>query len=333
MKQNTTRFLSAHLRMALAGVLWLCLAMDVGHAATAAQPLPNGILRGFYLSVKRDFQMCDTRWGQCDKPDYKTCDMFVVMQGDGIVVDPLMDRVKAGNTINLVDVQGRLMLNLDLRGVPAVLRRRLTKSSASKPIELIAQIRQPDLNEDPRCASFIDLVAIDGKVLPGAPQGGSSVGALGSIPDVRPAPAATALSQPSMAGIATAQAATWFFSPHPPGQMEAVRSMNASMQTFQGGLIVYLDDVKQSFVLFNDGSWVNVGAGLDAAAAQYAGRLGSATNAQRDFRSCGGHVVNGDQVTAYVKDASGRVLAWTILASSFTPLDWRVVAGAKVVGC
>lgn len=319
------RFL--YLRVALAGLLWLCLAVGVGHAAPAAQPLPRGILRGFYLSVKRDWQMCDTRWGQCDHPDYKTCDMFVVMQGDSVVADPLMRRVKEGNTINLIDVQGRLMLNLDLRGVPADLRRRLTKSSASKPIELIAQIHQSEFdNRDPRCASFIDLVAIDGKVLPFAPQGGSDAGALGSVADATPAPAAPAPSQPTTE-------ANWFFSPHPAGQMQAVRSMNAAMQTFQGGLIVYLDDVKQSFVLFNDGTWVNAGAGLDAAAAQFASRLGNATTAKRNFQSCGGHVVDGDQVTAYVKDASGRVLAWTILASSYTPAGWRVVPGARVRGC
>lgn len=299
------RFL--HLRVALAGVLWLCLAVDAGHAAAATQSSPNGFVRGYYQRVRRDWGWEETR--------YVSCDVLVITAGDGFIVNPLVELVKQGNNVNELDGRGRLKLNLDLRGVPADLRRRVTQSSPAKPVELTVRMVEFEGRGAEDCESFVHIVAIDGKLLPGAS---------GNVSEA--APAATAPSQASMA-------ATWFFSPHPAGQLEAVRSMNAAMQTFQGGLIVYLDDVKQSFVLFNDGTWVNAGAGLDAAAAQFAGRLGNAANAKRNFQSCGGHVVDGDQVTAYVKDASGRVLAWTILASSYTPAGWRVVPGARVRGC
>jgi hypothetical protein len=325
MKQNTKRLLFANVCAVLAGVLLFGFAADVGHAAPASQPSPNGVIRGFYQRVRRKYEMGGTR--------VVNCDVFVVTAGDGFIVDPLLKLVRIGNHVNQLDAQGRLVLNIDLRGVPQDLRRRVTQSSPAKPVELVARLLEGEGRDAYDCESFVQLVAIDGKPLPGAPQGASSAGASGSEPAASQAPAPTALSMHSMSAIGTAMAESWYFTPHPEGQLEAVRSMNASMQTFSGGLIVYLDDVKQSFVLFNDGTWVNIGAGVEAAAAQYAGRLGAAVTGRRDYQACGGHTVDGDRVTAYVKDAAGRVLAWTILASSHTPADWLVVKGARVKGC
>ena len=105
------------------------------------------------------------------------------------------------------------------------------------------------------------------------------------------------------------------------------------MQVFEHGRIIYLDDVGQSFVLFDGDSWKNVGSRIDSVSAQIGDLLGKPVGTRRTFLACGGDVASADTTTAYIADADGRILTWTILNSGYTPAQWSYLDGRQFLGC
>jgi tRNA A-37 threonylcarbamoyl transferase component Bud32 len=141
---------------------------------------------------------------------------------------------------------------------------------------------------------------------------------------------ATGLDQPAPRDACTPP---WFFQPVPDGCLKSAKTRRAELRRYEQGWVLYLADLRRSFVFLNDGSWRDFNGTLDAAAQTSADALGAPLNLTRVWRACSGLAERGDDATAYISDPDGRVFAWTAQISTGQSRGWRVVDGAVARRC
>jgi hypothetical protein len=124
---------------------------------------------------------------------------------------------------------------------------------------------------------------------------------------------------------------TWFFSPHPAETLFAFRRSVASMTQYQNGMIVWLQDRGQSFVLFKGGRWQNYGGDIQDTYPAVSSQLGNETRGQRNWVVCEGNTTDGDLTTAYINDPDNRILSWSI--QGYNPVRWQYLDGVSFTGC
>jgi eukaryotic-like serine/threonine-protein kinase len=130
----------------------------------------------------------------------------------------------------------------------------------------------------------------------------------------------------------------WFFTPWPAneGCPQNKRSAPAAMQVYEKGRIMWLGDADlsgQVFVFYPSGSWENIAGSIDSVGLDKAGQLGQPSGARSNFTTCAAHSNSNGVVTAYVSDAAGNILSWSISAGDFAHLGWRYVPNARFSGC
>ncbi len=103
------------------------------------------------------------------------------------------------------------------------------------------------------------------------------------------------------------------------------------MQNFERGTVVYLADLNQSFAFYQRDAWLAFTGSIDVAAKESGAALGNSIDARRSWQYCGGHTVRGSDVTAFISDPDGKILAWTIRGS--TPTAWGYLIGVTYTGC
>ncbi len=125
----------------------------------------------------------------------------------------------------------------------------------------------------------------------------------------------------------------WFFDPAPNGCLKSVKVRRAELQVHERGRVLYLTDLRRSFVFLDGGGWSDFAGPLDAAATQMQDKLGAITTPKRLWRACTGLSDQNDEATAYVIDPDGRVLSWTARASTGQWLRWAHVDYVTAKGC
>lgn len=86
------------------------------------------------------------------------CDSFIVLSGDEYLIEKYKQLVKDGNTINRLDAQGRLILNLDLKPLPQDWAIKITSSSQA--ITLLINEKDMEGRGVEPCYSFVDVQAV-----------------------------------------------------------------------------------------------------------------------------------------------------------------------------
>lgn len=131
---------------------------------------------------------------------------------------------------------------------------------------------------------------------------------------------------------ATPCGSTWFYKPAPDDVcLQAKRLQRAEVQNFERGTVVYLSDLNQSFAFYQRDSWRAFTGPVLVAVRESGAALGNAIDTPRSWMYCGGHTVRGSDVTAFISDPDGKILAWTIRGS--TPTAWGYLIGVTYTGC
>jgi hypothetical protein len=144
------------------------------------------------------------------------------------------------------------------------------------------------------------------------------------------------IPEPEKPGVNAADKCTpaWFFAPPEAGCLLSARAQRVVGQRFARGFVLFLSATNQSFIFNEDtGVWKNVQNNLETAIGEAGNGLGNKVGERRAWRACAGHIERGDEVTAYLSDASRRILAWTVQKSTGKPLRWGYVDGATFLGC
>lgn len=145
-------------------------------------------------------------------------------------------------------------------------------------------------------------------------------------------PTPTAIPTATATPTATPCPSTWFYAPPPDDVcLQAKRMQRAEVQNFERGTVVYLADLNQSFAFYQRDAWRAFTGSIDVAAKESGAALGNAIDARRSWQYCGGHTVRGSDVTAFISDPDGKILAWTIRGG--TPTAWGYLIGVTYIGC
>jgi serine/threonine-protein kinase len=157
-------------------------------------------------------------------------------------------------------------------------------------------------------------------------------------PTRTPTPTRTNTPTPTVTPSATATptatpcGSAWFYKPAPDDVcLQAKRLQRAEAQNFERGTVVYLADLNQSFAFYQRDAWRAFTGSIDVAAKESGAALGNSIDSRRSWQYCGGHTVRGSDVTAFISDPDGKILAWTIRGS--TPTAWGYLIGVTYVGC
>ncbi|KND50553.1 MAG: hypothetical protein AB198_01765 [Parcubacteria bacterium C7867-003] len=108
-------------------------------------------LSGKYIKDVQEYEMILS-----DGPQKYTCDSFVVSTGDSYLIDKYRAMISAGKTINHLDSNNRLVINLDLQTVPLDLKNKITTSSG----EITLSVTEKDLGERELgpCANLVEII-------------------------------------------------------------------------------------------------------------------------------------------------------------------------------
>lgn len=109
-------------------------------------------IQGYFLAYN------DIDWG--DKP--VVCNTVIVTKvagGDATLIEDLKQLVDDGNTVNSIDKEGNLILNIEFFGLTPEQKKKIQSSTAINPVELdIIDIRSNEGTEVSTCASFVDIL-------------------------------------------------------------------------------------------------------------------------------------------------------------------------------
>lgn len=110
--------------------------------------LNEGTFKGFYTHYDK------MDWGDVAV----TCDAFTVINGTKNQIEYFKNKAEQGNTLNYLDYQNRLVINLNLDSVDSQTKRLITSSTSGSPVEI--GIFRPDLEFGgvPACFSLIQIL-------------------------------------------------------------------------------------------------------------------------------------------------------------------------------
>jgi hypothetical protein len=100
-------------------------AQSITSISGTAEATKDNALTGFY-----------TRYDKMSWDAPVTCDALTVVDGDQRMIAEFKANVQQGNTLNYIDNQGRLVINLDLDSVDAQTREKIIRSTPGSPVEI-----------------------------------------------------------------------------------------------------------------------------------------------------------------------------------------------------
>lgn len=107
---------------------------------------------GFYTTYEREFSYGGS------EPELHVCDAFVVLDGPDDLVEKYMGMIEYGNTVQMKDSEGRLMLNIPLDALESESRRQaILSSTESNPTEIALREKDPEGKDAPPCFSFFEF--------------------------------------------------------------------------------------------------------------------------------------------------------------------------------
>jgi eukaryotic-like serine/threonine-protein kinase len=132
----------------------------------------------------------------------------------------------------------------------------------------------------------------------------------------------------------------WFFSPAPTndGCPQNMRSLSASMQVYEKGRILWLNDPQlsqQVFVFYSNGTWTHIDGNIDSVGGSpdQVNLLGQPTGGRSNYMTCAAHSNVNGRVTSYINDAAGNIIGFSITADGSQTLGWKYESNARAIGC
>ncbi len=96
--------------------------------------------------------------GECTNVATSTCDTFVVTEGDKPMVSYFKNLVTIGNTVNHLDNEGRLVLNIDMYGIENKKGKQIIKSDERNPITITLQKKIQWGGGAGLCGTFVKVI-------------------------------------------------------------------------------------------------------------------------------------------------------------------------------
>ncbi len=114
---------------------------------------PTGVFYGYYTT--RTFE--DPEW------EPRVCDVFVADKSDDPLFQYFSDLVRKGNTVNSLDAEGKLLMNIDLKGVTPQVKEKIVTSTSGSPIFLEVRKKRMEGKDAMPCFSFVDSLSVKEK--------------------------------------------------------------------------------------------------------------------------------------------------------------------------
>ncbi len=108
-----------------------------------------GYLTGYYSTVEK------TIWGEATK-----CDVLVVVDGHEELIGDLKDWVQRGNSVNEINSEGNLVINLSLDTLTPAAINQIKNSSPTNKVQLMVVRITPQPRGASSCTSFVDIIAV-----------------------------------------------------------------------------------------------------------------------------------------------------------------------------
>lgn len=105
---------------------------------------------GYYKSLER------TAWGV-----KAMCDVLVVTGGDSLLISTLEDMVERGNTVNSLDENGNLLMNIETEKLSVQDSERILNSTVSNPANLLVAEKVPEGRAASVCHSFVSITSVE----------------------------------------------------------------------------------------------------------------------------------------------------------------------------
>jgi hypothetical protein len=97
---------------------------------------------------------------QLDRGDIGVCSYLVVQSGDQALTDYFGKMADDGNTINLRNDSGQLMLDIDLKDVGSVDGPKIASSTPNKPVTLLMRKQAQQPTNPDSCYSFFRILQV-----------------------------------------------------------------------------------------------------------------------------------------------------------------------------
>ncbi len=126
-----------------------CLVRSAKTTASTTEFWGLAQIEGYYQSIERE------AWGETKK-----CDSFVVTGGSQVFRDFMQNLVKIGNTVNLLDENKNVVINIDVSKLSQIDKTKILNSKESKFVKL--SILKPTLEAHgaPVCYSFVEILNV-----------------------------------------------------------------------------------------------------------------------------------------------------------------------------
>jgi nitrate reductase NapAB chaperone NapD len=110
-----------------------------------------GYFDGYYSQLKQIF------WND----EHVTCDVLVVTGGSEELIEDLKAWVNRGNSVNKIDNEGKLIVNIDLEKLSPQDSNIIKNSNLNNPVKINLVRVTPQGGGASYCASFIDIVGVN----------------------------------------------------------------------------------------------------------------------------------------------------------------------------
>ncbi len=132
------------------GILLFWISERVSNVPIGESTIIAGEFAGYYESYTLKFD---------DQSEFR-CDAFVVLTGHKELEKYFIAMVEGGNTVQRLDGEGRLMLNLDLDGMSGDEADAIRTSTPKQPITLRLEKKEQEGKGAHPCHSFVRYIGI-----------------------------------------------------------------------------------------------------------------------------------------------------------------------------
>lgn len=106
---------------------------------------------GYYTTIRKQ---------NAEEDISTTCNVFVTHKGNDSLFQYFSKLVREGNTVNSLDEDGDLILNLDFDHLTIEEQRKIISSTKENPITLLVQKKAFTGKDAGPCTSFVDILSI-----------------------------------------------------------------------------------------------------------------------------------------------------------------------------
>jgi len=118
-------------------------------------------LTGYYSTYDKTMYTFDYDPARDSQPATTTCSAITVTGGDTNFIQAYKNMIIGGNSVNRLDANGNLVLNINLTDLTGAQKDLLLKLSSQKPLNLSVKARELVGRDAMYCESFIRIISVE----------------------------------------------------------------------------------------------------------------------------------------------------------------------------